>query len=44
MGEKDLTEKHLEAFNDVFADTVHVLSFKGHKLVYEKDLEPPANN
>ena len=39
MGEKDITEKHLEAFNDVFADIVNVLLFKGKQLMKEKDLE-----
>ena len=39
MGEKDITEKHLEAYNDVFADIVNVLLFKGKILMKEKDLE-----
>ena len=39
MGEKDIAEKNLEAFNDVFADIVNVLLFKGNKLMKEKDLE-----
>lgn len=39
MGEKDITEKHLEAYNDVFADIVNVLLFKGKQLMKEKDLE-----
>ena len=39
MGEKDITEKNLEAFNDVFADIVNVLFFKGKHLMKEKDLE-----
>ena len=29
MGEKDMTERTLEAYNDVFADIVNVLLFKG---------------
>ena len=29
MGEKDLTEKILEDYNDIFADIVNVLVFKG---------------
>ena len=44
MGEKDITEKHLEAFNDVFADIVNVLLFKGLKLMKEKDLEAAAKD
>ncbi len=39
MGSKDITEKNLEALNDVFADIVNVLLFKGARLVNEKDLE-----
>ncbi|SFJ04235.1 hypothetical protein SAMN04487775_11233 [Treponema bryantii] len=39
MGEKDIAEKNLEAWNDVFADIVNVLLFKGKQLVKEQDLE-----
>ena len=39
MGTKDITEKHLEELNDVFADIVNVLLFNGERLVKEKDLE-----
>lgn len=39
MGARDITEKNLEAFNDVFADIVNVLLFKGKHLMKEKDLE-----
>ena len=39
MGSKDITEKNLEAFNDVFADIVNVLLFEGKHLMKEKDLE-----
>lgn len=39
MCKKDITEKNLEAWNDVFADIVNVLLFKGEKLVKETDLE-----
>lgn len=38
MAEKDITEKNLEAQNDVFADIVNVLLFKGTRLIKEKDL------
>lgn len=39
MGEKDIIEKHLEAWNDVFADIVNVLLFKGKRLIKENELE-----
>ena len=39
MGAKDITEKNLETWNDVFADIVNVLLFKGNRLIKEKDLE-----
>ena len=39
MGTKDITEKHLEDLNDVFADIVNVLLFNGERIVKEKDLE-----
>lgn len=31
MGEKDIVEKTLEAYNEVFADIVNVLLFKGEQ-------------
>ena len=40
MGDKDLTEKTLEAYDDVFADIINVLLFNGKRLVCEKDLSP----
>lgn len=39
MAEKDITEKNLEALNDVFADIVNVLLFKSEQVINEKDLE-----
>ncbi|MBR4183879.1 MAG: transposase [Lachnospiraceae bacterium] len=39
MGEKDITEKALISFNDVFADIVNNLVFGGEKRVDEADLE-----
>ena len=39
MGTKDITEKNLEAWNDVFADIVNVLLFNGQRLIKEEDLE-----
>ena len=38
MGGQDITEKNLEAWNDVFADIVNVLLFKGRRLIKENDL------
>ena len=38
MAEKDMTEKTLEAYNDVFADIVNVLLFKGQQIIAEDDL------
>ena len=35
MAEKDMTEKTLEAFNDVFADIVNGLLFKGEQVIQE---------
>ena len=39
MAEKDMTEKTLEAYNDVFADIANVLLFQGQKVISEKELE-----
>jgi hypothetical protein len=39
MAEKDISEKALEGYNDVFADIVNVLLFGGKRLVSEDDLE-----
>ncbi len=39
MGEKDITEKLLEDYNDVFADIVNVLFFKGREVLKENSLE-----
>ncbi len=39
MGEKDITEKTLEAYNDVFADIINVLLFDGKQVVRENELE-----
>jgi hypothetical protein len=38
MGEKDITEKMLADYNDVFADIVNVLLFNGEKVVDENGL------
>ena len=39
MAEKDIAEKNLEAWNDVFADIVNVLLFDGERLMKEDELE-----
>lgn len=38
MGEKDVIEKQLEDYNDVFADIVNVLLFNGKRVVQETAL------
>ena len=38
MGEKDMTQKTLEAFNDVFADIVNGLLFQGEHVISETSL------
>ena len=37
--ERDMTEKHLEGYNDVFADVVNVLLFDGKRRVKPEDLK-----
>lgn len=37
--EKDILEKHLESFNDVFADMINVLIYGGKETINENDLE-----
>ena len=39
MAVKDITEKTLEAYNDVFADIVNVFMFNGKQLIAEQELE-----
>lgn len=39
MAEKDLREKIIEEFDDVFSDIVNALVFHGKQVVQEKDLE-----
>ena len=39
MGEKDIAEKILLAYNDVFSDIVNVLLFEGQEIIRENDLE-----
>ena len=38
MPDRDITEKYLETYNDVFADIVNVLLFNGQKEVCPDDL------
>lgn len=38
MGEKDITEKALLSYNDVFADIVNVLIFNGERIISPEDL------
>ena len=44
MAEKDITEKTLEAYNDVFADIINVLLFNGRRCVKEDELEEESPN
>ena len=37
MGEKDIVEKTLEAYNEVFADIVNVLLFRGEQIIQPED-------
>ena len=39
MGEKDITEKMLEDYNDVFADISNVLLWQGKQVILEDELE-----
>ena len=38
-GEKDIAEKVLLSYNDVFSDIVNVLLFGGKEVILENDLE-----
>lgn len=42
VADKDVTEKILESYNDVFSDIVNVLLFKGKEIVAANDLEDQA--
>lgn len=44
MAEKDIAEKTLEAYNDVFADIINVLLFNGKQYVKEDELEEENPN
>ena len=43
MGEKDITQKLLEEYNDVFADIVNVLLFNGKQIIHEDELSPTGS-
>ena len=38
MGAKDITEKTLESYSDVFADIINVLMFRGARIIREEEL------
>lgn len=40
MGQKDLTEKSLEYYPDVFADIVNALMYQGKQVLSSEDLQP----
>lgn len=40
MGQKDLTQKNLETYPDVFADTVNALLYEGESILMEENLCP----
>ena len=42
MGAKDITEKTLESYSDVFADIINVLMFQGARIIREEELEERA--
>ena len=42
MAEKDIAEKTLEAYNDVFADIANVLMFGGERVIQPDELEDAA--
>ena len=42
LGEKDISEKILESYNDVFADIVNVLLFNGEEIIHPEELEDHA--
>ena len=42
MAEKDITEKVLESYNDVFSDIVNVLLFDGKTVIKADELEDQA--
>ncbi len=43
MGEKDVVEKHLARYNDVFADILNGFLFKGRQVVRPEELADAGN-
>ena len=43
MGEKDISENYLEAYNDVFADIINVLLCNGKQVIKQEHLETDGN-
>lgn len=39
VGQKDIAEKILESYNDVFSDIVNVLLFNGRQILHEDELD-----
>ena len=42
MAEKDIAEKTLESYSDVFADIINVLLFQGNHILKAEELEIPV--
>ena len=40
MGQKDLTQKNLESFPDVFADIINALLYEGRPILNPEKLQP----
>ena len=40
MGQKDLTQKDLECYTDVFADVINALMYDGEKVLQDENLQP----
>ena len=40
MGQKDLSQKDLEFYPDVFADTMNALMYDGKTVVHSENLQP----
>lgn len=40
MAQKDLTEKNLEYYPDVFADVINTLLYKGSPILAASELQP----
>ena len=40
MGQKDLTQKNLEQYPDVFADIINALLYNGKQMILSTSLQP----